>query len=104
MSKPKQWSEFHGLENMTRTHLDGRPLTAEEESGAEPPPKMQVECVFGRHRSPEVPMAIYLVIDDRRVASRGQKYGQPTWIPMVKEITIDDPPIPIPGNSEARPS
>ena len=101
--KPSQWSEFHDLENRSVTNLDGSPITPEEERWALQD-RMQVEFVFGRRKHPEVPLGMYLVINGKRVASRGKRYGQPAWIPMTDAISFDDPPIPAPGNSAWCPS
>jgi hypothetical protein len=55
--------------------LDGRPDA--------PRPRMQIETVFRGGSDPEidVPIAIYIVLDGKRIAYRGRQFDAPAWIP-----------------------
>jgi hypothetical protein len=48
-----------------------------------PPMRMQIETLFKGRR--KVPVAMYIVIDGRRVAYRGRQFDSPAWISMDPE-------------------
>jgi hypothetical protein len=76
-------SEFHDMESVTTTHIE----TGEVVDGVG---RMQVECVFKGRRI----VAMYIVVDGERIASRGRKgvepYDYPAWIPMRDDVVFHD--------------
>lgn len=89
-------SEFHDMESVTTTHI----VTGEVVDSVG---RMQVECVFRGKRI----VALYVVVDGERIASRGRKgdppYDYPAWIPLRDDVVFHDG-LDAPGNDPSRPS
>ena len=59
---------------------DAENVTCDDPAG--PSIKMQIETVYKGRR----PVALYMVVDGKRVAYRGRQHGEPAWISMVPYV------------------